>query len=142
MRIVAPIPLFSPLVAPKGLIAFFYRIIFFCHAFPKGRFGEKINFLRDSMYLLCQIFFCKQIVKNPAYGRHRISRPMRIDAPLQKEIYKKKNKKNLLQGIWFGGGGAAVNFTADHWSTFYPSNYTSLLSHAVHLTAKLKQIYI
>ena len=65
---------------------------------------------------------------------------MGIDAPIKKEIYIRIFL--LLQGIWFGGGGAAVHSTAEHWSTFYPSNYTALLSHAVHFTAKLKQIYI
>ena len=76
--------------------------------------------------------------KNPAYGRHRIFRPMRIDTPIQKRnIY----VFFLLQGIWFGGG-IAVHSAAEHWSTFYPSNYTTLLSRAVHFTAKLKHIYI
>ena len=78
--------------------------------------------------------------KNPAYLRHQISRPMRIDALIQKEIYR---DFFLCQGIWFGGGRrAAPHSTAEQWSTLYPSNYTALLSHAVHFTAKLKQIYI
>ena len=30
----------------------------------------------------------EMLKKNPAYGRHRISRPMLIDAPIQREAYK------------------------------------------------------
>ena len=38
--------------------------------------------------LLHEIWFKLTTRKNPAYGRHRISRPMRIDAPIQKEKHK------------------------------------------------------
>ena len=48
----------------------------------------------------------------------------------------------VFRGFGLEGGGAAFHSTAVHWSAFYPSNYTALLSHAVHFTAKLKQIYI
>ena len=33
------------------------------------------------------IFFWKNVWKNPAYGRHRISWPMRIEAPILKEFF-------------------------------------------------------
>ena len=47
------------------------------------------------------VAFEKHLGKNPAYGRQRISRPIRIDTPIQKETL----KKNLLRWIWLGGGG-------------------------------------
>ena len=36
-------------------------------------------------------------LKNPAYGRHRISRPMLIEAPIQKEAYKATVQCNAVQ---------------------------------------------
>ena len=54
--------------------------------------------------------------------------------------------RNIRIFFFFRGfgleGGAALHSTAEHWYTFYPSNYTALLSHAEHFTAKLKKIYI
>ena len=59
---------------------------------------------------------------------------MRIDVPIQKID---KMIFFFFRGFGLDGGGAAVHSTAEHWSTFYQSNYTALLSHAVHFTAKL-----
>ena len=39
--------------------------------------------------------YSQTIFKNPAYGRQRISRPMRIDTPIQKETQNKSPE-------WFG----------------------------------------
>ena len=71
--------------------------------------------------------------KNPAYGRHRISRPMLKEAPAQKKTYRdfSSSSGDLVKRGW-----AAVHSTAEPRSTFYPLNYTALLSYAVHFTEK------
>ena len=69
--------------------------------------------------------------KNPAHGRHRISRPMLIEAPTQKKTYKDFSSSlgDLVKRGW-----AAVHSTAEHWSTFLSIelHYTSFLCSALH----------
>ena len=71
--------------------------------------------------------------KYPAYGRHRISWPMLIEAPIQKirtRIFL------LLWGIWLSGGKLLCTLQQSTGLHFYPLNYNALLSYAVHFTEK------
>ena len=77
-------------------------------------------------------------LKNPAYGRHQISRPMLIEAPIQKKTY--KGFSSYL-GDLVKRGWAAVHSTAEHRSKFYQLNYTALLFYAVHFTEIFKNIW-
>ena len=69
--------------------------------------------------------------KNPAYGRHQISRPMLIEAPIQKKTYKdfSPSSGDLVKRGW-----DAVHSTAENRPKFYPLNYTALFPNALHFT--------
>ena len=77
--------------------------------------------------------------KNPAYGRHQISRPMLIEAPTQKKTYKDFSSSlgDLVKRGW-----AAVHSTAEPWSTFLSIELhcTSFLCSALHW--KVLKIYV
>ena len=57
----------------------------------------------------------KPFEKNAAYGRHKISRPMLIEALIQKKI--NRDYSSSL-GDLVKRRLAAVHFTAEPWSTF------------------------
>ena len=79
----------------------------------------------------------KKIIKkikkknNPAYGRHRISRPMLKEAPIQKKTYKDFSSSS---GFWLRGVGCCALYSRTlvyifiHWITlhFFPMQCTSL----------------
>ena len=82
---------------------------------------------------LIPLVIMKNVPKNPAYGRHRISQPMLKEAPIQTKTFKdfSSSLNDLVKRGW-----AAVHSTSEPCSTFYPLNYTALLSYAVHFTEK------
>ena len=61
-------------------------------------------------FFLC-FFWCKNkgLKKNPAYGRHRISQPMRIDAPIQKKKY--ITIFFFFRGFGLEGGGCCALYS-------------------------------
>ena len=75
--------------------------------------------------------FIGSCIKNPAYGRHQISRPMLIEAPKQKKTY---NDFSSSLGDLVKRGIAAVHSTAENWSTFLyiELHWTSFLCSALH----------
>ena len=46
------------------------------------------NRKQNGIKIIFYSVLCNSVIKNPAYGRHRISRSMVIEAPIQKEAYK------------------------------------------------------
>ena len=55
----------------------------------------------------CAEVFHINVLKNPAYGRHQISRPMQIEAPIFLLLKKKQKKINLewllvFKDLWVG----------------------------------------
>ena len=88
-------------------------------------------------HVKCHKFILQK--KNPAHGRHRISRPMLIEAP-----YREKKHAIICfsWGIWWSGDWLLCTLQQSPGLHFYPLNFTALLSYAVHLTKKSQNIYV
>ena len=91
-----------------------------------------VSRMRDFFKCLLEILSLGLLGKNPAYGRHRISWQMLIEAPTQKKTY-----KDLVKRGW-----AAVHCTSEPWSTFLSIELhcTSFLCSALHW--KVLKIYV
>ena len=72
-------------------------------------------------------------IKNPAYRRHRISRLMLVEAPIQKKI---TWILIFIWGILLSRVGLLCTLQQSTGLHFYPLNYTALLFYAVHFIDK------
>ena len=123
-------------------ILYFCMVVFVMIVFVMFVFVEFVFFVVVFNRCCCQHNYHHHYKKNPAYGRPQISRPMLIEASIQRETYK---DFFLLWGICLIGGGLLCTLQQSTSLHFYILYYTALLSHAVHFTEKLereKYIYI
>ena len=102
-------------------------LVFFFKELKIGKMRVKIFIIQVLGHFPVRI---KHIKKNPAYGRHRISRPMLIEAPIQKEAHKATVQQSAVQCSVVQN--SAVHCTALYCTTLH---YTAVHCTVLHCTA-------